>query len=102
MFANTLERRHSMDYLSDELHLFPIISNHVIINKHTYIAKNCNFLTINLHLMIHANISIFYVFYLWSIPYSHSPLEKLLKTRLMNSTQRGRLIPAGMLIAYIV
>ena len=62
MFANTLERKHSMDYLSAELYLLQIISNHIIINKHTYVAKNCNFLTINPHLMIHANISIFYVF----------------------------------------
>ena len=56
------ERRHSMDYLSAELHLLQIISNHIIINKHTYSAMNCNFLTINLHLTIHANIFIFYVF----------------------------------------
>ena len=62
MFANTLERRHKMDYLSAELHSLQIISNHIIINTHTYIAKNCDFLTINLHLMIHANISTFYVF----------------------------------------
>ena len=61
MSGNTLETKHSMDYLSAELHSLQIISNHVIINKHTYIAKNCNFLTINPHLMIHANISIFYV-----------------------------------------
>ena len=83
MSGNTLETKHSMDYLSAELHSLQIISNHVIINKHTYIFKNCNFLIINLPLTIHANISIFYVFQLWSHHYSHSPSEKLLKTKLM-------------------
>ena len=42
MFANTLETKHSMDYLTAELRSLQIISNHVIINKHTHIAKNCN------------------------------------------------------------
>ena len=79
MFANTLETKHSMDYLSVVLHSFQIISNHVIINKHTLLIIHSNFLTINLHLMIHANISIFCEFYLWSIPYSISLSEKLQK-----------------------
>ena len=62
MFANTLERKHNVDYLSGELHSVQIMSHHIIINKHIYIAKNGNVLTINLHLTIHANMSIFYVF----------------------------------------
>ena len=62
MFANTLERKHNVDYLSGELHSVQIMSHHIIINKHIYIAKNCNVLTVNLHLMIHAKISISHQF----------------------------------------
>ena len=59
MFAYTLEAKHSMDYLRVVLHSFQIISNHIIINKHTLLIIHSNFVTINLHLMIHANISMF-------------------------------------------
>ena len=79
MFAYTLEAKHSMDYLRVVLHSFQIISNHIIINKHTLLIIHSNFVTINLHLMIHANISMFCESELWSTPYSNSPSEKLQK-----------------------
>ena len=69
MFSFTLEMKNSMHYLSIG---FQIISKSYDY-KQGYIGNNCNFWIINLHLMIHANISIFYVFYLWIALYSNSP-----------------------------